>query len=227
MSAASDLPAILAEADALADRTLVAEAERAVESVKARLAEAEAEAVQARRAIAAAVTALAELASGAARGPMAAAATVAKAETRIRDAEAFARYLGAVERTRREVLAEAEAVLREAKAAAWLPVLRRGQELRIGCGIRCDEARRVRAGLSVSATPPAIIEEAEQRKRAEFDAAKPLWLAATEVIRHALRNGARLPEGAAWVPGEWPTSEAAERRHWRLPLAGSATDVAA
>ena len=84
MSPSTDVAALVAEAEALADHEAQAAAEARVEAAKVRLDEAQAELVKAGEAEAAARKALDDLAAGAASGPMATAAAVMKAAARLR-----------------------------------------------------------------------------------------------------------------------------------------------
>ena len=183
------------------------EAQQAIERAQAALAEAEDSLASARHAFAGAQRAAVTLPAAAVGASLASAQAVIDAATAAQRAETIAGYLAEVVRLRRDALASAEAAWREAKAAAWAPVLHRGADLRIEAGARCDRAKMRLLGSG--AAMPAQLREAESAMEGAFAKARTLFDAGTEIINRAVAEGAQLPAGAGWVPQDWPAPRSA------------------
>ncbi len=212
-----DPAAVMASAMDLVDKAMLEGAEDALSEAQLRHREAETAAMAAEADLEEARAAMPKLVEAGATGELASARIVAKVYAAVQDAQNFAAYFAAVVRRRAETVEHAHAVLRDARHVAHLPMLHHGQDLRIQAGVLCDAAKRFTGHLT-SGTPLDEVEAANARRKAAVDAAQPLWDAGSRIIDAACRSGAQLPLGAGWIPDTWPTSEQAERRHWRRPL---------
>jgi len=207
---------LVAELVAHADTAAVEAAEAVLAEAEERLRAAQATAAAADDVAAKARAEMPRLVERAFAGEAVEPQTIAAVHQRVRDAEAYASFTGAVVRRASEPVAAAKAELAEARHQAWTPVLEAAIQMRIDVARRVDRARLAAQG-GTSHTP-AQLAELEAAKTAAFEAVRPRYEAACEAVRVAVQNGLRPYENRYMVEPQFPAREASERAFWDKPL---------